>query len=171
MQKKLLLTVCLIVFLSLPLYAATTLELAVGSVTTALSTELNSKTSNSWTSASSVVDNRIGQTLNGYMICRVEFQATFAANPTAGGAFTGYFLKNVDGTNYEDTPTATVGLNRLPDFVIPVTTGQTGTRAIVDVRCPAERFKAVGQLTATGQTTAASGNTLKILPITIQGNP
>jgi hypothetical protein len=116
------------------------------------------------------VDNRIGQPLNGYLICRLEWNVTFAANPTAAGGLTGWFLSTVDGTNFENTPTASIGLGRPPDFFLPVTTGQTNTRVSVTVRCPAERFQVVGNLTNTGQTTAASGNTLKILPITIQGN-
>ena len=171
MTRRLLSLVSLLVCLT-SAWAATTLQLAVGTVTTALNTEMNSIGSNGWTAASATIDNRIGQTLQGSLLCRVEALVTYAASPTAGGAITGWFLKTVDTTNFENTPTATIGLNRLPDFVIPATTGQTGTRASVDVRCPAERFKVVVQNTASGQSWNGGGvNFLKILPITLQGNP
>lgn len=171
MLRRLLLAGLLLSVAAAPGFAATTLQLAVGNATTVYTTQLDSKASNVWLVASATVDNRITQTLNGYLICRLEWNVTFAANPTAAGGLTGWFLRTTDGTNFENTPTASVGLGRPPDFFLPVTTGQTGTRVMVDVRCPAERFQVVGNLTNTGQTTAASGNTLKILPITIQGNP
>jgi len=170
-MRRLLASVFALLLTCSTVFAASTIELAVDTATSALTTELNSLASNGWTAASAAIDNRIGQTLKGYTICRVEGNFTYAANPTAGGAFIGYFLKNVDGTNYENTPTSSVGLNRLPDFVLPATTGQTGTRVMVDVRCPAERFKVVGQNASTGQAMAASGNTVKILNITLQGQP
>jgi hypothetical protein len=172
MLRRLLLAGLLVAVAATPGFAASTLQLATGTLTTIMSSELNSIASNGWTAASTVTaDNRIGQALNGYLICRIEWNVTFAANPTAAGGFTGWFLKTADGTNFENTPTASIALGRPPDFFLPVTTGQTGTRVMLDVRCPAERFKIVGNLSNTGQTTAASGNTIKILPITIQGNP
>jgi hypothetical protein len=170
MLRRLLLA-GLLLAVAAPAFAGTTLQLATGTLTTIMAGELNSIPSNGWTAASTVTaDNRIGQALNGYLICRIEWNVTFAANPTAAGGFTGWFLKTADGTNFETTPTASIGLGRPPDFFLPVTTGQQGTRVMLDVRCPAERFKIVGNLTNTGQTTVASGNSIKILPITIQGN-
>jgi hypothetical protein len=154
-----------------PAFAAITIQLAVGTATSVLTTELNSLGNNNWTAASAVFDNRIGQTGNGYMMCRMELFAVFAANPSAGGSLTGYFLTTVDGgTNYETTPTSSIAQQRLPDFVIPVVTGQTTTRTGITVRCPAGQFKVVAQNTATGQAMAATNNTLKLLPITLQGN-
>lgn len=168
-MKRLLVILLLLLHVAVG-HTATTLELATGTSVNALTTELNSLANNAWTAASATIDNRIGQTMNGYMVCRVEFAGTFAANPTAGGAITGFFLKTVDGTTFETTPTATVGLNRLPNFVIPVMTGQTASKVSIDVLCPAERFKVCLQNTATGQAMAASGNTVKIMPVTPQGN-
>lgn len=160
-----------ILFLSTMLVAAPiTTELAVGTVTTVLSTELNSLGNNAFSVASGIMDNRIGQTLNGYLICRIEGKFTFAASPTANTGVSGWFLKNVDATNYEDTPTSSIALGRAPDFVLPVTTGQTATRVIVDIMCPAERFKVVAKNDGTGQAMSASANTIKVLPVTWQGN-
>jgi hypothetical protein len=171
MLRRLGITLLALALLVSPALAAITIELAVGTATAVLTTELNNLNNNVWTAASAVYDNRIGQTGNGYTICRLELFAVFGANPSAGGAITGWFLKTVDGgTNYEVTPTSSFAQQRLPDFVIPVVTGQTTTRTSIDVRCPAERFKIAVQNTATNQAMAATNNTLKILPITLQGN-
>jgi hypothetical protein len=172
-MKRLLSLLVVLALLASPVSAAQTLQLAVGTLTTALTTEMNSIGNNGWTTASGVIDNRITQTMNGYLLCRVIVHVVFVTtNPNTGGAVTGWFLKNHDPTTplYETTPTASIGQNRVPDFVIPVVTGQLTTDVSVDVRCPAERFKVVVQNTASGQTWAATLNTLKLLPITIQGN-
>jgi hypothetical protein len=153
--------------------AATTLELAVGTLTTALNTEMNSIANGGYTAAGPVIDNRIGQSGNGYMQCRVVGHFVFAAAPSSGGSITGWFLKNGDPTTpvYETTPTGSITLTRLPDFVIPAVTGSATTDTSVDVRCPAERFKVVILNFATNQTLNGGGvNTIKLLPITIQGN-
>jgi hypothetical protein len=162
---------CLLLLLTSPSEAVNPLELATRTATTVLTTDMNSLANNAWTIASGVIDNRIGQGVGeGYLLCGVELFAVFNANPTAGGAITGFFLQTIDGTNYEVTPTASIAQTRLPNFVIPVVTGQTTTRTTVWVRCPPERFKVAIQNTATGQAMAASGNTLKILWATPQGN-
>ena len=169
-MKKLLVLGLLLWALVTRLQAAVTTEWAVGSVTTLLSTELNSLGNNSFSSASATYDNRIGQTGNGYTACRIELVATFAANPTANTAVVLWFLKSADGTNFENTPTSSIGLGRPPDVVLPVTSGQTGTRVMVDTLCPAERFKVSVKSDGVGQAMAASGNTVKLLPVTPQGN-
>src|ERR1043166_4214105 len=152
-------------------YAAVTTEWATGALTTVLSSELNSLSNNGFSSASSAFNNAIGQTGNGYTICRVELVATFAANPTANTGVSVYFLKGTDATpNFENTPTSSIGLGRPPDVVLPVTSGQTGTRVAVDVLCPAYQFKVSAKNDGTGQAMAASGNTIKILMITPKGN-
>lgn len=170
--RRMLALLSLLLLISTVAEAATTFQLATRTATTVYTTELNSKASNAWLSASAVVNNTIGGAGGeGYMRCYVEFASTFAANPTANGALVGWFLKTVDGgTSYEDTPNGTVTLNRLPDVVLPVNTGGTTTRVTVETRCPAGNFKFVGQLNGTGQTTSASGNTVKIFWATPQGN-
>lgn len=172
MRRHVLLLALLLGVLPRLALGATTLELAVGSVTSVFTTQMNSITNNSFTVASSAIDNRIGQTMNGYSICRMIAHVVYAANPSAGAAITGWFLKNSNVTTpaYETTPTSSITLNRLPDFVIPAVGGQTTTDTSVDVRCVGERFLVVIQNTASGQSWAASGNTLTILPLTLQGN-
>jgi hypothetical protein len=172
MLKRLLIGLLLLGLLCPSAHAVSTTvsQSANATATSVLTTELNSLANNAWTAASAVIDNTIGGTGNGAMICTVELLAVFAASPTAGGAITGWFLKTVDNSNYETTPTASIGQQRLPDFVIPVVTGQTTTRTSVTMRCPPYKFKVVVQNTATGQAMAASANTLKIMWVTPQGN-
>jgi hypothetical protein len=53
--------------------------------------------------------------------------------------------------------------------VLPVTTGQTGTRVVRRVVCPWGNWKPVAKNDGTGQSLAASGNTIKIRPVTPEG--
>jgi len=149
--------------------AAIVTKFLLGSQTSVLTTELNSIASNGFTAASAAFNNTVGQTGDGYVLCDVEGVFTFGANPTANTAVVLWFLMAADGTNYENTPTASITLGRAPDVVLPVTAGQTGTRVTRRILCPWGLFKAVAKNDGTGQTLAASGNTVKIRPITIEG--
>lgn len=170
-MKRLTLLILLLALWAAPSWAAVTTQWAVGTTTTLLSTELNSLANNGYSSASATYDNRQGQTGNGYTACRLELNATFAANPTANTAVILWFLKSTDGgSTFENTPTSSVGLGRPPDVVFPVTTGQTGTRVSIDTLCPAERFKVSVKSDGVGQAMSASGNTVKLQPQTPQGN-
>lgn len=170
MRTRLILTVCLLL-VSLPAWAAMTFQQLVGTTTTLLSTQLNALASNGFSAASSTYDNRIGQTGNGYTRCRFEAAVTFTGNPAEGGAILVWLLKTVDGTNFENTPTSAIRLQRQPDVILPATTGTTATRVSLDTWCPAERFQAVVRNDGTGAALTATGHTLKIMPITLQGNP
>jgi hypothetical protein len=150
-------------------HAAIVTKFLLGSQTSLLTTELNSKGSNAFTAASSAFNNTVGQTGDGYVLCDVEGVFTFGGNPTANTAVVVWFLMAPDGTNYEDTPTASITPGRAPDVVLPVTAGQTGTRVTRRILCPWGLFKAVAKNDGTGQTLAASGNTVKIRPVTIEG--
>lgn len=161
----------LLCLMAVPGWAAQTTEWAVGPAATLLSTELNSLTSTSITSAgpSTPYDNRISGAGVGYTRCRLEISATFGSAPTGQPAVAIWFRKTVDGTNYETIPTtSTVGVGAA-DVTIPVATGTTTTRRSIDVWCPAERFQVTLQNNS-GQSMASSGNTLKLLPITPQAN-
>ncbi len=89
------------------------------------------------------------------------------AHSTAGsGAFL-WFLTSVNGTNYEDG-SATVIPARKPDVIIPVRAVSTAQRVIVVAPLvPGSWYVLVSQ--TTGQTWAASGNTIKVTPLTYQG--
>ena len=147
---------------------STTEKLLLGSQTTLLSTELNSLAASAWTAAGSAFDNTQGATGDGYILCDIELVCTLAANATANTGFMLWLLRSQDGTNYEDTPTSTVGLNRAPDAFLPYTTGQTTTRVCVQALLPPGKFKPVGQNTDASHAMSASGNTIKIRPIARQ---
>ena len=149
---------------------ALTLQENLGTATTLLSTELNSLGNNAYTAASATYDNSIGATGNGALRCRFELLVVHAANPTASTAWVIFLSRSADGTNFEPTPTASIGPGTALPVSFPVNTGQTTTRGVVDIDCPAGKFKATAKNDGTGQAAAATNNTLKIWPITIQGN-
>jgi hypothetical protein len=170
MRRCLLLLVALSCWLVDGDAAIVTKWLVMGTQTTLLSTELNSLGNNNYTSASSAIDFSVGQAnRDGYLYCSVEGKFAFLANPTASTSVTVWLLGVDDGTNYEDTPTSAVGLGRLPDVVLPVTTGQTATRVRRVILCPKGSIKAVAKNDGTGQAMASSGNTIKVLPFTAEG--
>lgn len=171
MQHRRLAVAVLLLFLwpSLGFPVATTTKYILGTQGNLLTTELNSLANNAYTAAGTTYDNTQGQTGDGYTLCDIEGVFTFGANPTANTGITVWLLVSQDGTNFEDTPTATIGLGRAPDVFLPVTSGQTGTRVIRRIQAPWGKFKAVAQNTGTGQTLAATANTIKIRPVTPQG--
>lgn len=136
--------------------------------TTLLNTQLDSIANNAYTAASSAIDFSVGQsTRDGYLFCSLEGNFTFAGNPTANSSITVWLLTADDGTNYENTPTSSIGLGRRPDADLPVTTGQAGTRVRVPILCPNGLIKAVAKNNGTGQTLNGSGvNFIKVLPFT-----
>jgi hypothetical protein len=151
--------------------AAQVTKWLLGSQTTLLSTELNGLTNNSYTVVSATYNNiALGGAGDGSLFCDLEFAGTFVANPTANTAVSVWFLTSQDGgTNFENTPNASIALGRVPDIILPVTTGQPGTRVMRRILCPFGIFRAVLRNDGTGQNLTASGHTLKIRPVTTQG--
>lgn len=136
-----------------------------------LTTQLNSLTSNSFSAASSNVDNTIGvANIDGWTWCRVEAKVTHASTPSANAAVSVWFIKSTDGTNFDDVPTTAGIITGPPNVTIPITQGQAATRQSVDTICPFGLFKVAVQNSGSGQTWAASGNTLTLLFATTQGN-
>lgn len=130
------------------------------SVVSLLTTELNSLANNTNSSPSSAFDNSIGQSnLDGYVRGKIEvYLATYTGTPAAGSAIHVWFLKTVDGTNYEDTASP-----RRPDVVIEVANLASGPqRVIKECWVPVGLWKAMARNGGTGLTLAASGNTVKI---------
>lgn len=171
MSRRLVLAFLLTLVLSGVAYAALTVQWTKKSATVVpLTTQLNSLASNGFSAASSNVDNTIGVTnVDGFTWCRVEAKVTHAANPSANAAVSVWFLKSTDGANFDDTPTASITTGS-PNVTIPITQGQTATRQSIDTVCPFGLFKVAVQNSGSGQTWAASGNTLTILFATTQGN-
>lgn len=146
---------------------AVTEKYLLGSISTLLSTGLNSLANNSL-AISSAFDNTQGQTGDGYTLCDVELVVTFGTAPTANTGVSVWFLGAPDGTNYEDGDASTTP-GRMPDAVFPLRAVTTAQRIVQRVALPAGLFKALAKNDGTGQSMAASGNTLKIRPVTRQG--
>lgn len=146
--------------------AAIVAKLLLGSQTTLLSTGLNSLANNSL-AISSAFDNTIGQAGDGYLLCDVELVVTYGTSPTANTGCSIWFLTSQDGTNYEDGGTSTTPA-RMPDLVIPVLSSTSAQRIIRRGLLPYGLCKVLLKNDGTGQAMAASGNTLKIRPVTVE---
>jgi hypothetical protein len=151
---------------------------AVGTSVTLLSTELNSLASSSGLTAgvissvggtSGLFNNTAaGGSLDGYAFGRYELNLAAPAGALTGNTSANvWFLGTVDGTNYEDGSASIIPARR-PDLIIPVRAVSTAQRPhIIAPLFPANCFVLLAH--NTGQTWAASGNTLKVSPITWQG--
>jgi hypothetical protein len=150
---------------------ATTLEqIEQSTATTLLSTEFNSLANGSNTSAGSAVNNvQATANLNGYTRAKIElYLAAYSGTPSANTSINVWFLRTVDGTNYEDG-SSSVAPARNPDVVIPVNATASGPQRIIrECFLPVGSFKPLAKNTI-GISLAGSGNTLKILPNTDQG--
>lgn len=130
-----------------------------GTLTVALSTELNSLANNTNVLGSAITPNA------GYRTCELELYVTYGVAPTANTAVLVWLIRETDGTNYEDggvgvTPT------RAPDAVFPLRAVTTAQRITVVCDLPPGSFKACLRNDGTGQAMAASGNALRVRPIT-----
>lgn len=140
-----------------------------GSVTTLLSTGLNSLANNALAAGASY-SNIQGGAGDGYTLCMIEFLGSFP-----GGAIlvnTGlsiWFCQSLDGTTFETGFDATTTPARPADLVIPllaIVGVQRVTRRII---LPQGIWIPVVKNDGTTQPLAATGNTLKLLTGTYQG--
>lgn len=149
----------------------------LGSVTTLMTTELNSLASSSGLTAgaissvggSSGVFNNIqaGGGLGGFRYGLFELVLGAPGGTlTAGTGAYIWFLTDVDGTDYEDG-SASVIPARNPNLIIPVRAVSTAQRITVQAQMPPNTWYVL-LAQNTGQTWASSGNTLKVLPVTNQ---
>lgn len=137
----------------------------LGSQTTLLSTELNSLANNG-TAIGSAWDNTQGQAGDGYTMCCVELLlGTFSVAPTANTGISLWLLGSQDGTNYEDGD-GSITPARLPDAVFPLRAVTAAQRIIRRVWLPWGLLKPLIKNDGTGQALNASGNTVKIRPVT-----
>jgi hypothetical protein len=149
----------------------------LGSVTSLMTTELNSLASSSGLTAGAISSvggtsgafNNVlaGGGLGGFMQGLFELKlAAPAGTLTAGTAAYIWFLGQVDGTNYEDGGSSVIPARRA-DLIIPVRNVSTAQRITAVAPLPPNIwFVLVAQ--NTGQTWASSANTLKVVPITSQ---
>lgn len=150
--------------------AATVFKWLEGAQTTLLSAQLNNFSPTGTTTASTTYNNVVGGGQgDGATRCIFEGFFTFTANPTPNSAVFVWLLRAPDGANFESTPTASVTLGRLPNVRFPVTQGTTVTRVTQEVECPSGLWQAVANSQGTGQSMAASGNFIKVKPLTLQG--
>jgi hypothetical protein len=155
---------------------ATVEKQLLGTVATLMSTELNSLASSTTAGAISSVVNGTGIFNNtvgggggdGFVMGQLELAIGAPAGTlTANTAANVWLLQNVDGSNYEDGGAAVIPA-RAPDVVIPVRPVSTAQRTVRRAAIPPGNWFILVQHN-TGQTWAASGNTLKLLPDTFEG--
>ena len=102
-----------------------------------------------------------------YLYADVELVVTYGSAPTANTAIAIWFIRVPDGTNYEDGD-ASITPIRAADAVLPLRAVTTAQRITVTANIPYGNFKVLLKNDGTGQAMAASGNTLKLRPITIK---
>lgn len=140
-----------------------TVKNIAGTITTVLSTALNSLANNS-----NVLSSAITLTAGdvGYRFGEWElYIASSAAAMTANTAFVGWIIQALDGTNDEDGGTS-VTPARTPDLVFPVRAVSTAQRLTWTSELPTGSFKVLLRNDGTNQAIASSGNTLKVRPKT-----
>lgn len=142
---------------------ATTQKWARGTADTLLSTELNSVNNNS----NAIKSSSVTLTTESYVLAEVELRVQFGGTPTANTAVSVWFLREVDGTNFEDG-SGSITPARNPDVVIPVRATSNVQRIIKSCILPAGSFIPLIRNDGTGQSFAASGNTLKVRPLTLK---
>ncbi len=144
---------------------ATTTKYLSGTIATLLSTEMNAQANNAL-----VLGSAYDNSANLNPLAEVEFsQSTaFGTAPAASTGLSIWWLRDIDGTNYEDG-SSSLNPSRPPDLTIPLEP-QNSTAQRITRRCaiPPGTFKPLLKNDGTGQSLPATGNVLKILPLTYQ---
>lgn len=146
---------------------ATTEKFLLGSQTTLLDTGLNSLANNGLAISATYNNTQGGGAGDGYTLCDLELVCNYGTAPSVNTACSVWFLATQDGTNFEDG-SATVTPARAADVVIPVRAVTGAQRIIRRAWVPWGNFQALLKNDGTGQAMAATGNTLKIRPVTVQ---
>ena len=142
---------------------ATTQKWARGTTDTLLSTELNSIANNN----NAIKSSAVTLSTESYVLAEVELRVQFGGTPTANTSISVWFLREIDGTNFEDG-SGSITPARNPDVVIPVRATSNAQRIIKSCVLPPGSFIPLIRNDGTGQSLAASGNTLKVRPVTLQ---
>ena len=119
------------------------------------------------TSSNAVHATSVTLTSAGYFDGELELAWTNATAPTANNPIYIWLLREIDGTNFEDG-SASVTPTRNPDVVVAVRAVTTAQRAIVPIYdIPPGPIKTLVR-NLSGTAFAASGNTVKLRPKTVQ---
>jgi hypothetical protein len=129
-----------------------------------MTTELNS-IANNGLAISSAFDNTQAADADGRTTCELELYVTHPTAPTANTGWSIWFLRAIDGTNYEDGGTSLTPA-RAADLVIGLRNVNSAQRQTRETSMPVGKFKVLTKNDGTGQASASSGNTLKIRPST-----
>ncbi len=132
-----------------------------GTISTVLDTSLIDLASNAL-----VVSSAFDNSSNLHLWAEVEISATFATTPVVNSGVSVWFLRNLDGTNYEDGDTS-ITPARAPDLVLPVRAVSTQQRVTRRCAIPPGTFKILLK-NETGVALSASGHTLKLITLTYQ---
>lgn len=133
-----------------------------GTLDTLLSTELNSLANNT----NAVHASSVTITSSTFVRAELELVVTYGTAPTANSSVLVWLLREVDGTNFEDGG-ASVTPTRVPDAIFTLRAVTTAQRIIVPIDLPpGTTVRPLVRNDATGQAMAASGNTLKLRPVT-----
>jgi hypothetical protein len=134
----------------------------VGTIATLLSTELDSLANNTTVAAGSNFTNT-----NENPWGLFELVCSYGSAPTANTVIGLWLMSAIDGTNFEDY--SGIEPARSPDVAFRVRAVTASQRVTVVARLRPGVQLPVARNLATGQTLAASGNTIKVLPYTFEG--
>lgn len=143
---------------------ASTATYLTGTLATLLDTQLNALPNNALAVGGAYTAG------GGYLMAQLELYVTFGTAPTANTGVSVWFLRAIDGTNYEDGADGATTPARLPDVVFPLRAVTTAQRITRRVTLPAGTWRPLLKNDGTGVALAASGNTLRIVPLTYQGS-
>jgi hypothetical protein len=137
----------------------------LGTAATLLSTGLDALANNALAPAAAYNNVQAGGGGDGYTECDLELVVSFASAPAAASGVSVWFLGAPDGTNYEDGDASTTPA-RAPDAVLPLRAVTGAQRVNRRVWLPWGSPKALLKNDGTGQAFGATGNTLKVRPVT-----
>lgn len=144
-----------------------------GTATDVLTTELNSLSSGSNTSAGTAINNVVSTSnWDGNREGHVQFtMAAYTGTPSAGAALYLWWLQSVDANSTYEDGSSSVTPQRPPDLIIPIRAVASGPQKITVFtrRLPVGYFKPLAQSSGIGLSLASSGNKVTILPGTMEG--
>lgn len=127
------------------------------------STGINSLTNNSLIGSSGIDTG----SSNLSILTEVEGIFNYTVAPTASTGFSVWFLRSLDGVNWESGNTGFTPA-RIPDAVLPLAAVAGNQRVTVVALIPPGNFTVLAKNDGTGQTTASTLNDIRLRPLTYQ---